>query len=587
MVVSAPKRAGSRKHASPRSRSQVLTKLSTGIVGLDHILGGGVPRDRTSLVVGGPGCGKTLLATEFLASGAHDHGERGVLVTFQEPPEDLIVNAASIGCDLEGLCAAGEIEIEFVPISGVGVVEAGEYDLEALFIRIAAAVRALGAKRIVLDTPEALFEQLRNPELVRSELIRLFGWFRAQALTAVVTAERGEGGRLTRDGIEEYVSDCVILLDHRVEEELSTRRVRVLKYRGTAHSADEYPFIVTDQGISVLPATSKGFERVASSDRVSTGVSALDEALTGGVYRGSTVLVSGTAGTGKSTFAASFADAACRRGERTLYISYEESASQIERNMASVGLGLGRWVKTGLLRFESSNPTLQGVEAHLATVQRLLAEFSPETVVVDPITSLLRTGMTGQVASMLFRVIDMLKSTGATAMLTSLGASGQINEHDLKVSSLADTWLTLETVVGNGERNRVLSIVKSRGMEHSNQLIEVRFGDRGIEFVQPYVGAAGVLMGSARMLQELIDETQLPDALEELEFRQRAHEHRRAEIVAQVGALEAQLAVWAEELERFRELHARAEAEAALRQKLLRSHRWASNIPGNTRDGKA
>jgi circadian clock protein KaiC len=574
-----PKRARNLPPSRTKRPLPELAKRATGIAGLDQVLSGGLPAGRTSLIVGGAGCGKTLLATEFLCYGAAELAEPGVLVTFQEPPDDLVVNGASIGFDLARLQASGMLAIEYVPIDGRDVVEAGEYGLEGLFIRIGAAVAAVGARRIVLDTFEALFSALAETTVVRSELIRLFGWFREHDLTAVVTAEKGDDGRLTRHGIEEYVSDCVILLDHRVEEERSTRRIRVLKYRGTAHSADEHPFIVTDHGIAVLPVTTRGFERSASTDRVSIGVPALDELLTGGVYRGTAVLVSGGSGSGKSTFAASFADAACRRGERTLYISYEESASQIERNMASVGLDLGAWVASGLLRFETANPALQGAEHHLATVQALLAEFEPTAVVVDPLTSLLRTGTPSQVASVLLRAIDMLKSAGVTAMFTSLVDPSRTEENEVQVSSLVDTWLRTETIVTAGERNLVLSIVKSRGMAHSNQLIEVKIGGGGIELLQPYVGPGGVLLGSARVVQELLDVAHAEHADEELLARSRTLEHRRSTLAARIGMLESELALDIEEFERFRDLQQRSETAASLQRAYLRDHRWASHDP--------
>jgi circadian clock protein KaiC len=536
-----------------------IEKVATGVRGLDDILGGGLPRGRPTLVCGGAGCGKTLLAIEFLCRGALDDGEPGVLIAFEEQADELVANVASLGFDLDAMQADGLLAIDHVQLDPAQIVETGEYDLDGLFLRIASSVAAVAAKRIVIDTIEVLFGSLQDAAVVRAELKRLFAWIKEQGLTAVITAEKGDAERISRHGIEEYVSDCVILLDHRITEEHSTRRLRVLKYRGSLHGTDEYPFLIGGNGIVVLPITSLGLEQQASTDVVATGVQRLDESLSGGVYRGSTVLISGTAGTGKTTLAASFATAACRRGERALFVSYEESPSQLERNMRSAGIDLATVTASGLLRIEAVRPTAFGLENHLAMLHAVLDEFDPALVVLDPISSFLRAGTEAQAASMLIREIDLLKGRGITAVLTALGRRGEVERTHLEVSSLIDTWLLAEAVESQGERNRLLSIVKSRGMAHSNQATEFTIDRGGIHLLEPYVGSGGVLTGSARYLQEEADAA------------------RRAEVVAELDRQERAL------VERRRALETE-ELDTQRRQATMSGRRWATDHDGTGGD---
>jgi circadian clock protein KaiC len=481
---------------------QSLPKALTGITGLDEVTRGGLPRGRPTLVCGPAGCGKTLMAMEFLVRGITQFGEPGVFVAFEESREDLVANVASLGFDLAQLEADGRLVIDHIDVVVGTQMEAGEWDLEGLFIRLNASIEAVGAKRIVIDTIETLFGSFDDAATLRAELHRLFSWIKQRGITAVITGERGDG-TLTRHGIEEYVSDCVIVLDHKVREETSTRRLRVLKYRGSLHGTNEYPFLIGDQGISVQPITSLGLQYQVSNERVSTGVARLDAMLGGkGLYRGSSVLVSGTAGTGKSTLAAQFCDAACARGERAIYFAFEESQDQITRNMSSAGMNLAPWVEQGLLRFRCVRPSLFGPEAHLAAMQGLVDEFRPTTVVVDPISDLLGIGTVRDVSEMVTRKIDFLKAKGVTAMFNTGGLRGENNLGNEAVVSLIDTWLQLRSLEGNGEHNRVLAVLKSRGMANSNQLREFHITDRGIELADVYVGPQGVLTGSARFAQE-------------------------------------------------------------------------------------
>lgn len=471
----------------------VLRKAATGISGLDEVTGGGLPFGRPTLVCGPAGCGKTLLAMEFLVRGITEFSEPGVFVSFEETVRDLVENVASMGFDLQRLQDDGLLVMEHVNLAPGDLQETGAWNLEGLFIRIGAAIDEVGAKRVVLDTIETLFAAFDNAAILRSELRRLFGWLKERGVTAVVTGERGDG-TLTRHGIEEYVSDCVIVLDHRVSEQTSTRRLRVLKYRGTLHGTNEYPFLIGRYGVSVLPITSLGLQHAASNKRVSSGVDGLDAMLgTKGFYRGSSVLISGTAGTGKSTMAAQFCASACGRGERALYFAFEESAAQIVRNMASVGIDLSHWVDAGLLRFRCIRPSLLGLEAHLASMQQIVSEFAPDVVVMDPVSDLLHAGGGEEVSAMLTRQVDYLKSRGVTALFTSVNTVSDAENSEQQIGSLIDTWIIAKLEQGDGIRSRVLYVLKSRGMAHSHEIREFVISERGPELADVHhsVGARG------------------------------------------------------------------------------------------------
>ena len=481
-----------------------LAKAATGIAGLDEITNGGLPRGRPTLVCGGAGCGKTLLALEFLVRGALEYDEPGIFVSFEETPDELVTNARSLGFDLDKLSARRRLLVDYVHLERSGLIEGGEYDLEGLFVRLGHAIDTIGAKRVVLDTIERLFSGLSNAFVLRSELDRLFQWLKAKRVTAIVTGER-VGEQLTRHGLEEYVSDCVIVLDQRVVEQSATRRLRILKYRGSAHGGNEMPFLIDDHGISVLPITSLGLAHPASTAHLSTGIAGLDEMFgKKGYYRGNSVLVSGTAGTGKSSLASHFAEAACRRGERCLYLAFEESPEQITRNMRSIGLDLGHWMRRDLLRIHARRPTALGLEAHLVAIHRLIDAWQPRVVVMDPVTNMISVGSETEVKAMLARLIDFMKHRQITVLFTSLTEGGGAAERtDLGVSSLMDVWMLVGNLEANGERNRAIQIVKARGMAHSNQVREFVMTDHGITLVDVSRRADGtVAIGSARGAQE-------------------------------------------------------------------------------------
>jgi circadian clock protein KaiC len=524
-----------------KSRSANLEKAATGISGLDEILHGGLPRGRTSLVCGSAGCGKTLFAMEFLIRGAMQFNEPGVFISFEESTTDLGKNVASLGFDLEGLVASKKLSMDFVRLERSEIEETGEYDLEGLFIRLGHAIDSIGAKRVALDTLEALFASLSNEAILRAELRRLFSWLKDRGVSAVITAERGSG-TLTRHGLEEYVSDCVILLDHRVQDQVSTRRLRVVKYRGSIHGTNEYPFLIGEHGFTVFPVTSLGLNHAASTERVSSGVERLDFMLGGkGFYRGSSILVSGTAGTGKSTLAAHFAEAACKRGERCLYFAFEESAAQIQRNMRSVGINLENHVKRGFLHFSASRPTSFGLEMHLVTMFDLVQRHKPQVVIIDPITNMLNAGSQKEIESTLTRLVDLLKTRQITAMFTSLThANSGLESTDAGVSSLMDAWILLRDIEGSGERNRGLYVLKARGIDHSNQIREYRMSPHGISLIDVYIGASGVLTGSARLAQEARERADSITRQNEIAKKKRDLERKRKVMEAQIAALKSE-----------------------------------------------
>jgi circadian clock protein KaiC len=528
---------------------EVLEKCRTGIKGLDEITKGGLPKGRPTLICGGAGCGKTLFAMEFLIRGALDYKEPGVFMTFEETPDDLAKNFASLGFNLQDMMSRSLIAMDHVYIELSEIEETGEYDLEGLFIRLGSAIDSIGAKRVVLDTIEALFSGLSNAAIIRAELRRLFHWLKERGVTAIVTGESGDK-MLTRYGLEEYVADCVIFLDFRIDEQISTRRLRIIKYRGSSHGADEYPFLIDESGLSILPITSLGLDYPVSNERIATGIPKLDAMFEGkGFYRGSTILVSGTAGTGKTSMSATFADAACKRGERCLYFAFEESPSQIIRNMSSIGIDLARWVKKGLLKFHSARPSLYGLEMHLVTFHKVIDSFQPHVFVVDPISNLSAAGTAAEVKSILTRLIDHLKMKNITSYLTDLNHFGTSLEHTSEeISSLIDTWLLLRDIELNGERNRGLYILKSRGMAHSNQIQEFLLTNNGIDLIDIYTGSGEVLTGSARAAQEAGEKASELAVRREADRRLREQERKKTALETKIAALRAEFDVETQEV---------------------------------------
>ncbi len=527
-----------------------LEKAPTGIRGFDEITQGGLPKGRTALVTGGPGTGKTMFAMEFLVKGATEFGEPGVFVSFEETADELIANSASLGFSLPELCDANLLYIDYVRVERSEIEESGEYDLEGLFIRLSHAINSVGARRLVLDTIETLFSGLPNISILRAELRRLFRWIKDKNISTIVTGERGAVS-LTREGLEEYVSDCVVLLDHRVTDQISTRRLRVLKYRGSEHGTNEYPFLISDRGFMVLPITSMKLDYAVGEERVSSGIPRLDAMLGGkGFYRGSLILVSGTAGTGKTAVAASFADAACHRGEKTMYFAFEESSQQVVRNMRSIGLDLEQWTGKGILKIVGQRPTIHGLEHHLLSMQFMIDDFRPTTVVVDPVTNLSQVGSLRDVRLMLSRLVDYLKARNITILFTSLTQGGTDAElTDVGISSLADSWLKLQNLEAGGERNRGISILKSRGMSHSNQVREFLLTDQGIDLVDTYTGPEGVPAGSARVAREADERAQEAALRLEIERLEEDRKKRRALLEEQITRLRSEFESAEKELE--------------------------------------
>jgi circadian clock protein KaiC len=528
-----------------------IAKCRTGIRGLDEITEGGLPRGKPTLVCGGPGCGKTVLGMEFLVSGATQYDEPGVFFAFEETPPELNQNFATMNFDVARLCAHKKLYVEHVEIKRHDIEEAGEYDLTGLFVRLQKAIDSVGAKRMVLDTVEFLFSGFRDSMILRAELRRLFQWVKERNLTTIVTAESGNG-QLTRHGLEEYVADCVIALDNRVNNLNTIRHLRVVKYRGSAHGNSEYPFIITGSGFSVLPLSLQSLTHKASNQRVPSGIRALDEMLDGkGFFRASSILVSGSAGTGKSSIAAHFVHAACQRGERAVLFASEQSQDEISRNMRSIGIDLEPWVKKDLLRFYTVRTGSCGLEKHLVLMHDAITAFSPKVVVIDPISNYGSIGTADDVKSMLTRLLDMFKSRNITAMFTSLIGAGHTAEDSIVgMSSLMDTWLLLENLESNGERTRGLNIMKSHGMAHSNQIREFRLTNHGAQLVDVYVGPRGVLTGSARELQGMQDRAAVQEQQQELARKRDELNRKRQQMEAQIAGLRSEFEVEEQEVTR-------------------------------------
>ena len=538
------------KQLKPQN-SFTFPKTHTGIEGLDEITEGGFPTGRPTLICGGAGCGKTLMSMQFLIKGITDFNENGVFMSFEEPSKDLSLNVKSLGFDLEKLKADKKLVVDFVRVERAEIEEAGEYDLDGLFLRLNHAIDSVNAKRVVLDTIETLFAGLDNQSILRAELRRLFHWLKEKGVTAIITGERGDG-KLTRQGLEEYVSDCVIILDHRVIEQVSTRRLRIIKYRGSTHGTNEYPFLIDEQGISVLPITSLKLDNEVSSELVSTGVPGLDDMFDGGgFYRGSNILISGTAGTAKTTIASYFANEQCKKNEKVVFFAFEESPQQLVRNMKSIGIDLEKHIKKGLLQIHSSRPSLNGLELHLLTLRKLIREFKPTTVILDPISNLITVGNEHEVRSMLVRLIDMLKANNITAMFTSLNKQTDSFRPDLSeesVSSLVDTWISVRDMEGVGERNRGIFIIKSRGTGHSNQVREFVIRKSGIQLLDVEIGPNGILTGAARKSNELKRKATALKLQDELSRKDREIARKRKILEANIEALKNEFESVVEEL---------------------------------------
>ena len=560
-----------------------MAKSPSGIPGLDQITEGGLPRGRVSLVAGSAGTGKTLLGLQFLVAGARQYGEPGVLVTFEESAAKVADDVRSLGFDLEQLQRDGLLVVLAFRVDPAEIVATGSFDFEPLFLVLDDAIKRIGAQRVVLDTIEVLFGAFGDGSIVRAELNRLAKWLGERGVTSIVTGEHGDN-TLTRHGIEEYVTDCVITLDHRAHDEISTRRLRVVKYRGSAHGTNEFPFLISARGFIVLPITSVSLKYGAPEDRIATGVERLDHMLGGGIFRGASVMVTGTAGTGKTSLAACLADAACARGERVLWVSYEESPAQILRNMRSIGIGLQQWLDTGLLRIWAARPSQFGLEAHLAILAQLIEEEPPSVAVLDGLSSFTRTGTSQEVISTVARKFDLLRSRGITVMATTLGDGDEPST--VSISSMVDTWLLVRNIEANGERNRLLFVLKSRGSAHSDQVREFVLTDHGIELPDVYLGPTGVLTGSARLAHEAAERETAVRQDADLESRRRELRRGIAERQAHLVAVQDQLDADRAEIDWIGLAEQHRAAELNTDRLAMAAQRWADATPGHA-DGAA
>lgn len=527
-----------------------LAKCPTGIEGLDTITNGGLPRNRLTLICGGAGSGKTSLGVEFLVQGIIKYNEPGLLITFEEKPQEIIENAASIGFDLEDLINKKKLFIEYIEVQEEEIAQSGDYTLEGLFIRFEQIVTSIAIKRVSLDTLDSIFATLGNTLILRAEIYRLFSWLKQKNITSLVTAEAGIN-TLSRNGLEEYISDCVISLRTNIVSEVLTRLLRIVKYRGSKHGTNEYPFLITDSGINLFPITSNYLNNIVSTEFVSTGVKELDEMMDNkGYYQGSTVLITGTAGTGKTSLASIFSNSICQKGERCIYFTFEEMINQILRNMSSINLNLQQWIDKDLLKFYAYRSSIYGLETHLLTIQNLIKQFKPQAVIIDPINNFELIGTELEIKSMMTRLIDFLKAQQITALFTSLTTAINPKEHaEVGISSLIDSWLVLQNLEYAGERTRGITIVKSRGIAHSNQIREFIITSNGVKLEKIYVGPNGILTGSARLDQE--EQENLQFLLQEKETlrRKKLLEHKKATLEAKIMALKSEFDADTEEIE--------------------------------------
>ena len=458
-----------------------LPKSLTGIQGLDDITYGGIPQNRPTLLVGSIGTGKTIFAMEYIINGITMFNEPGVFMTFEEQTDELQINVTSMGYNLSKLIADNKIYLEHLHIDHREIQATGKYDIEGLFIRIEMAIEKVKAKRIVLDALDTLFIGL-DSQILRSEIKRLFFWLKEKKVTAIITSEVGDIF-LTRLGFEEVVADCVIELNNRLNNQISTRRLRIVKYRGSYHSTNEYPFMIDHKGITIFPIISEAPQIIVSNERISSGIKQIDEMLDGrGFYVGSSILVSGSAGTGKSSIAASFIKDVCEKKGTALYCAFEEAPNQIKRNMASIGIFLEPYEKSGNLHFYYSRPTLQTLELHFIAIKKLIKQINPSVVILDPITNLMIENINSDIRTMLTRFVDYLKMEQITVLLTATltVSSLELIQSNEGISSMVDTCIMIQEKNIIDSRRRTLYIMKSRGICNSKKEVEFIITSEGI-----------------------------------------------------------------------------------------------------------
>jgi circadian clock protein KaiC len=525
-----------------KSAPRHLSKLVTGIGGFDQLSHGGLPRNRTSLVMGGPGTGKTVFALQTLLNGARERKQPGIFVAFEEGPNEIFANAAAFGRPLSSLARSGVffLDARLSP----EVVQSGEFELTGMLAVLEAKKQQLGAAWIVLDGIDVLLALLRDPGAEMREIYRVRDWLGQSGLTAIVTAKLdGDSSQAVNYGFMQFMVDCVIRLDRRLEQGVPVRRLEITKYRGSDFSAGEFPLSFGSHGMEVAAPTSVDISRKASTERVSTGFAALDAMLGGGLFRGSTVLLTGAPGTSKTTLAGEFAASACQRGERTLFVSFDEGGERIRRNLTSVGIDLDPHVRSGLLRMYSGPTDASDPEEHLLRIAAAILDHRPRCMVIDPLSAIARTGALRSARAAGNRLLCKVRDHNITAFITALveGDDPQAEATGLQISTIADTWIHLSYLVHGGERNRALTIVKSRGTAHSNQVRELLLSSKGPALVDVYSAGGEVLMGTLRWEKEAEERTRKVQRHAQFSQKRRELQLAEADTTARIAALQVDL----------------------------------------------
>ena len=547
--------------------------VSTGVKGLDDVLGGGIPQGHAMLLVGKPGTGKSILSMEYLLHGIELHKENGVYISFEESEKQIISNAASFGWKFEEMVKKNKLAISYIDMQPEQMRTVGDYDLSALILRVKGAIKKVNARRVVIDGINNLLSTFDDERIIRSDLLRLIREIKEVNATIFITGERGHDS-WSKMGFEEYLADGLMHLDNRTDGNYQTREIQVVKCRGINHYTGKSPFIINSEGMSIRPLITADFDYKVLKSRVSTGIADIDNMLGGkGLYRGSTVYITGPSGAGKTSISSSFANGACSRGERALFLAFEESSDQIIRNMKSIGLSLDKWVNEKLLYFYTARATTNSLEGHLDNIMTMVREVEPTCVVLDPISAFRPIANENETKLMLIRLNDYLRARKITTVFTALSSDGEYSEHaDVQLSSIADTWIVVRIMDYKGERNNVMQLMKSRGMSHSRQMKEMYFTGNGLKLQNVYQGPEGVLTGAARIGQEKYEKLKEARNVIEIDKNRKKIERKKSLLEASIEALKHE---YEEELEA---LHAAIEEAEEQNSKIKETRKEIENI---------